>query len=521
MEIVIAHKYLVFPVNTDTTVKKICLTVDEQLLWDFDCKIDYLASTSIAYIDVSRFLGKKVKLSVTPDMEIHVSFSDEKILPGLWQERLRPKVHFTVQNGYNSDPNGCIRYGNTYHMFFQHNPCDTQWGNMHWGHAVSNDLIHWEEKDCALFPDELGVMFSGSAVEDKKGRSKFTGNGISPMLLFYTAAGNESLMSKDKEFTQCLAYSLDGGTTFQKYEKNPIVKHAENLNRDPKVVWIEEIKKYIMVIYLKDDLYQMYSSKNLLQWTLFQNIRIQGEKECPDLYSLVCDGEKKWILSGGADCYVVGHFNPREFVVDSTEQKLTYSSITYAGQSFSGMEDGRVVRIWWERNRTKFLDHRFSQQMGIPIEMGLEKFEGEYYLTAQPVPEIQTLYGECISVQNRLLTKPLRLNVGQTPLDIYLDMPYMSGKIISFNVFGATITINCSQNTVCFDNIKMPISLFEDRIHVRLIVDKCSIECFTDGGKFCFSAYHICDFNLPYIELKCSDEVQLDRLCCYKLNSIH
>ena len=521
MKIHIQHKYIVLPVNTNMVSKKIRLIEDGNLIFDFDCKVDAVSPKHKAYVDVERFIGKTVEITINPHMNVEIGFSDVKEYPNLWRESLRPKIHFTVKSGYNNDPNGLIYHKGVYHMFYQHNPCSNQWGNMHWGHAISTDLIHWEEQDCALFPDELGTMFSGCAIEDKKNCTGICQDDSPAMLLFYTAAGNENIISKGRLFTQCLAYSVDGGKSFLKYKGNPIIEHIADQNRDPKVVWVDEINKYVMVIYLTEDLYRMLSSTDLLNWTPFQDIHIRGERECPDLYSIMCDGEKKWVLSGGSDYYVVGRFTKNAYVIDASERRLTFSAVSYAAQSFSGMEDGRVVRIWWDKNRTRFFDHRFSQQMSIPVEMRLNKIDDRYYLSALPVEEISGLYKENIVIENKVLTEPVRLNVGINPLDISLKMPYVNDTCVTLSIFGAKIRLDTTQNNLLFERLKMPISLRGDAIYLRVVVDTCSVEIFTDNGHFCLSEWFVCDPNLPYVEISASSEVKILDLSCHVLESIH
>ncbi len=521
MEFVVKHKYLVLPVNTNITSKKVCLKSGEKLLFDFDCKIDALSPKSTAYIDISRFKGMTVDISITPYMDVEIGFSDFKELKGLWQESLRPKIHFTVANGYNNDPNGLIYYNGLYHMFYQHNPCSNQWGNMHWGHAISKDLMHWEEQDSALFPDEMGTMFSGCAIEDERNVSGLGNGDKSPMLLYYTAAGNESILSKGKKFTQCIAYSNDDGKTFEKYEGNPVVEYVMDLNRDPKVVWVEELNKYVMILYLSDDLYQMLTSSNLIDWIPLKEIHIRGERECPDIYPIKCANDKKWVISGASDHYLVGRFTSSSFVIESSERKLTYSNAVYAAQSFSGVKDGRIIRICWNKNKTHFLDYRFSQQMGIPMKMSLEKIDNRYYLSALPVEEISNLYLDEYKIENTVLNKAIRWNVGNNPVEILLKMPYVNDVCITLSVFGARIRLETAQNNIFFGQIKMPISLIGDSIDLHIIVDTCSVEVFADGGKFCFTQWNICDFNFPYVEISCTTHVKIDKIECHTLKSIH
>lgn len=516
MKILLSMKYLTLPVNTKTVSKKVCLYEDGNLIFDFDCKIDMIEPDFTAYVDVSRFAGRTIDIIVEPLMNFEVGLTDSMSLPQLYREPLRPQVHFTVMNGWNNDPNGLIKYNGNYHMFYQYNPCAAEWGNMHWGHAVSRDLLHWEHKDIALFPDETGTMYSGSAIEDT---DNLTGFGHGTMLLYYTAAGERNLMSRNKKRTQCIAYSTDSGKTFRKYSDNPVIGHIEAYNRDPKVVYIDELGKYLMIIYLNDDRFQMMTSSDLIHWTYFQEIILRTDSECPDIYPLNCGGRRLWVISGASDVYIVGYFKDNAFVVENSEKKLTYSKISYAAQSFSGADDGRIIRIAW--NKLKIPSPLFASQMGFPTEMRLEEVQHRYYLAALPVCEIKELYKEGNVIQNINLSEKIKIETGASPLDISLSAPYVSGNRVKLSLFGHELVCDMELNQISYKDIKMPASMQQDRLEVRIIVDRCSLEVYADGGKFCFTAVMICDYNLPRIELSGTDGYTFDRLEYHILKSIY
>lgn len=217
-----------------------------------------------------------------------------------YDEPLRPQFHFTAKSGWLNDPNGLAYFKGEYHLFFQHNPFGTQWGNMTWGHAVSKDLVHWRQLDNALSPDELGTMFSGSAVVAEFAQSDIsiaTGPGSdrsarSALVCFYTAAGGTNDASKGRPFTQCLAYSHDG-RTFSKYPGNPVIPHIEAENRDPKVIWHGPTKRWVMALYLNESRFALYGSADLVTWSRLSNIELPGASECPDLFPLALDGDKE------------------------------------------------------------------------------------------------------------------------------------------------------------------------------------------------------------------------------------
>ena len=281
----ITAKYLVVPVNNQTRSKSVFFYNGEgKAIFDFAAPIDVLNPEFKMYLDVERFRGMEFTYTVDPEMEVEFEQTEVKPMDGVYDSYLRPQVHFSAAYGWINDPNGMVYHNGTYHLFFQHNPAGTGWGNMHWGHATSPDMIHWTETDIGLFPDDMGTMFSGSGIVDKDNVSGLSENGDT-MLFYYTAAGGANIMSRGKPHVQCLAYSKDGGKTNVKYDKNPVVPHCKGSNRDPKVIWCEEIGAYVMALYLDWYYYRLFESKNLIDWEFIQDIIIkeEGETECPDL----------------------------------------------------------------------------------------------------------------------------------------------------------------------------------------------------------------------------------------------
>ena len=222
-----------------------------------------------------------------------------------YQELHRPQYHFTARKNWLNDPNGLVYRDGIWHLFFQHNTEATTWGNMTWGHAESRDLVHWDQVDHALYPDSLGTMFSGSAVVDKYNTAGF---GEDALLAFYTAAGQ--FVNPQKPYTQCLAYSLDNGRTWIKYEQNPIINEIAPGNRDPKVIWHEGTERWIMALYLSGDRYCLLSSQDAKSWTHLQDLTLEGDRECPDFFPLKSpSGDEKWVFTGASGNYLIGEFN--------------------------------------------------------------------------------------------------------------------------------------------------------------------------------------------------------------------
>lgn len=517
----IEKKYIVVPINNHAVSKKLCFYEDagdgKRLVMDFDCKMDFLHPQYMVYIDVSRYMGRKFSYDSIPHMEFTLKQSDSKELDGLYQEEYRPLSHFTPQIGWINDPNGMIKYQGTYHMFYQYNPCGTEWGNMHWGHAVSQDLLHWAEKDIALFPDEMGTMYSGSAIEDTHNVTGLQTTDKPPMLLFYTAAGDRTLLAAGKLRTQCLAVSHDGGRTFEKYAKNPILDSVVNYNRDPKVVYVEEIQKYLMVLYLAEDRYGLFVSDNMLDWMPLQEIRIANESECPDIYRCKVGSKTYWVLIGASDQYIVGIFRDGKFVPQTQEKQLCYSPYSYAAQSFSGIENGRIIRMAWQKLKMPCL--RVPNQMSVPMEMKLKVSDMGCFLTAYPVEEIKQLYLDTKVITNIPLDAPIEIKLDQAAYDMHIVADYDSK--MNLDLFGHTLQINTQDNCITFGKLKMPLSSDQATVDIRIIVDRCSFEVFADEGRFYAALYAVCDYNLPYLKLSAESSGKVRSLSCHKLAPIH
>ena len=521
MTTVIEKKYIIVPVNNNAVSKKLCFYErvgdEERLMIALDCKIDALEPQYMAYIDVSSFLGRRFSYDTVPHMEICLGQSDEMDLEGLYAESYRPLIHFTPKIGWMNDPNGLIKHRGVYHMFYQYNPCGTEWGNMHWGHATSSDLLHWEEKDIALFPDDMGTMYSGSAIEDLHNVTGLQEGACAPMLLFYTAAGDKSMLSAGKSRTQCLAYSNDGGRSFQKYKGNPVISHVIHHNRDPKIVWVEELQKYLIALYLIEDRYGLFVSDNMLDWSPLQEICIKNETECPDFFSFKIEDKAYWVLMGASDRYLVGVFEDGKFLPITQEKQLSYSPNSYAGQSFSGMDDGRVIRMAWHRLNMPFV--RAPHQMSLPVEMKLNLREEDLFLTAYPVEEIKALSVDEKVISDKTLDQPMEMNLDCGAYDLHL-LADCEGEM-KLDLFGHTLLIDTKENLLTFGKRQMPVSGDQKTVDLRIIVDRCSFEVFADGGRYCATFSAVCDYNLPYLMLSAERPVEIRKLSCHRLASVH
>ena len=317
----------------------------------------------------------------------------------------RPSYHFTPLYGWMNDPNGMVYKDGEYHLYFQYNPYGSKWGNMHWGHAVSKDLVHWEHLDPAIARDPVGHIFSGSSVVDKKNTAGFGKNAI---IAIYT---NNSV---NHDEVQCIAYSNDNGRTFTKYEGNPVLTPFDGLKdfRDPKVFWYEKGKCWYMIVSADKEM-RLYKSKNLKKWNYVsafgKGIGQQPcQYECPDFFQLPVNGDKKkmkWVMTmninpgcwfgGSATEYFVGDFDGKKFTCpDANEVKwLDWGKDHYATVTFSNTDD-RVLGITWMSNwqyanLTPFKQNRGAN--GLPRELKLYEKNGKYYISEDVAPEVYAL----------------------------------------------------------------------------------------------------------------------------------
>ena len=317
----------------------------------------------------------------------------------------RPSYHFTPLYGWMNDPNGMVYKDGEYHLYFQYNPYGSKWGNMHWGHAVSKDLVHWEHLDPAIARDPVGHIFSGSSVLDKKNTAGFGKNAI---IAIYT---NNSV---NHDEVQCIAYSNDNGRTFTKYEGNPVLTPFDGLKdfRDPKVFWYEKGKCWYMIVSADKEM-RLYKSKNLKKWNYVsafgKGIGQQPcQYECPDFFQLPVNGDKKkmkWVMTmninpgcwfgGSATEYFVGDFDGKNFTCpDAHDVKwLDWGKDHYATVTFSNTGD-RVLGITWMSNwqyanLTPFKQNRGAN--GLPRELKLYEKNGKYYISEDVAPEVYAL----------------------------------------------------------------------------------------------------------------------------------
>ncbi|MCX7597284.1 MAG: glycoside hydrolase family 32 protein, partial [Armatimonadetes bacterium] len=396
MKLQLTKPWLHFPVKNGAQMRRIAVQIEGGPVREFDIELAEEGEPDWwAVMDVSGFRGKSAiirasLLNTHADAGKKITQDDDlKEADLFYREPHRPQFHFSPRRGWTNDPNGLVYYDGEYHLFFQHNPYGKKWGNMHWGHAVSRDLVHWEELPVALYPDDLGTCFSGSAVVDFRNTSGLKQGAEAPIVCIYTAAGNP--------FTQCIAYSNDRGRTWHKYGDNPVLPHIVGENRDPKVIWYGPEQKWVMALYLDGNDFGLFESRDLKSWQRLCDVSIPGTSECPELFEMPLDTDRnstRWIFYGGNGNYLGGRFDGHVFTPESGPHRFSWGNCFYASQTFNNLppEDDRRIQIAW--GTVENPDPQYNQQMLFPVELTLRTTEDGPRLFAWPVREIEKIHGD-------------------------------------------------------------------------------------------------------------------------------
>jgi len=405
-----------------------------------------------------------------------------------YTEAYRPQFHFTPAKNWTNDPNGLVHYRGTYHLFFQHNPFGTEWGNMTWGHATSRDLVRWTEHATAIHPDALGTIFSGSAVVDVDDTAGFRTGPDKPIVCVYTSAGGTSPESQGRPFTQSLAYSTDGGRTWTKYAKNPVLGHMTGSNRDPKVIWHGPTKKWIMALYLDGADYALFGSPDLKSWTKLCDVPMPGTGECPDFFELPVEGGnglRSWVFWGGNGNYRLGTFDGTTFKPETDVLRSLWGANDYAAQTYSDIPaaDGRRIQISW-MSGGKYPGMPFNQQMSFPRQLALRATPAGPRLAMAPVREIATIRGAKAAWHDvAVATDRPGLPLGQGELwDIEAEIEPGDARAVGLRVRGQEIVYDAKAGTLTCLGKSAPLELADGRFSLRVLVDRTSIEIFANGG---------------------------------------
>lgn len=440
-----------------------------------------------------------------------------------YNEPHRPQIHFSPQAYWMNDPNGMVYHSGVYHLFYQYYPGATVWGPMHWGHATSTDLMHWQHQPIALYPDTLGYIFSGSAVVDKNNSSGFGKPNQPPLVAIFTHHDTAGEKAKRTDYqNQSIAYSVDNGKTWTKYRNNPVLKNPGIADfRDPKVMWYEPQKKWVMTLATKDYI-TFYSSPDLKQWKKESEFGKEagahgGVWECPDLFSFDHKGRKVWVLlvnlnpggpnGGSATQYFVGDFDGKIFSPYSTETKwLDYGPDEYAGITWSNTGNRRIFLGWMSNwlYAQEVPTEKWRSAATIPRDLRLKQIGKDFFVASNPSPELKNIQSKRVSVQNIQVADSVdlsqKINTVSIPCRIDLEMDALADiTVVLSNNLGEQVTIGYSkkENRYFIDRTKSgKISFHKEfaarhiaprfstsaKMGITLVIDVSSVELFADEG---------------------------------------
>ncbi|MCR8894003.1 GH32 C-terminal domain-containing protein [Bacteroides sp. ET336] len=519
-------KYLLIPVEDSAPEGEIDFVYQNSSLTGYTQKVRLSRGKTDYYVpvDMSQFDKDSIIMIVrgVPSNSICWSDIEESDDMSLEVEKYRPSYHHTPAYGWMNDPNGMFYKDGVYHLYFQYNPYGSMWGNMHWGHSTSTDLVNWKNEGVAIAPDAIGTIFSGSCVVDHNNTSGF---GEGAVVAFYTSAKQTPWGDCQ---TQSMAYSLDNGKTFIKYENNPILTSSEKDFRDPKVFWYAPKEHWVMMLAVGQHM-EIYSSKNLKDWTKESEFGEGhgchgGVWECPDLVELPVEGtkEKKWVLicninpggpfGGSATQYFVGDFDGSTFTNNYPEETkwMDYGKDHYATVTWNNAPDGRCIAIGWMSNwqyanNVPTLQYRSANT--IARDLSLFKQDGSIFLKSEPCKEmlearkdgrqiktVNVAKAETISLSpqsdNGTYEVELSINPGKSKeVSFVLSNGKGEKVLMTYDVLKKTFAIDRTKSgEVSFSNdfpavTEMSLSKSKE-LKLRLFVDKSSIEAFVDNGKF-------------------------------------
>lgn len=520
-------KFLLLPVQDDAPEGKVNIVVNNegQLAQSMNIRLARERVDSYVPLDLSAYVNQKVSIDIAGMPSSSLCWKELKMSDSFDmtnKEMFRPVYHHTPVYGWMNDPNGMFYKDGVYHLYFQYNPYGSVWGNMHWGHSTSTDLMHWNFEGCAIVPDAWGAIFSGSCVVDHNNTAGF---GKGAVVAFYTSA--KATPWGDVQ-SQSMAYSLDNGKTFTKYEGNPILTSSEKDFRDPKVFWYAPGKHWVMMLAVGQHM-EIYSSVNLKEWKKESEFgAMQGAHggvwECPDLVEIPVEGtrEKKWVLicnlnpggpfGGSAAQYFVGSFDGKKFVNESPTQTkwMDWGKDNYATVTWNNAPDGRCIALGWMSNwqyANNVPTRQYRSANTLARDLTLYREGQELYLKSTPSVEVKKARGKKVSIPSfRVSEKHEIVNLfedNQGAYEVEILIQNAGASKIAFcllNDKGEKVSMYYDLNRKQFvmDRSESGIVDFsrdfpavtvapvntDKELTLRLFVDCSSVEAFGEDGKF-------------------------------------
>ena len=543
-----AKKFLLLPVQENAPEGKVNIVINNELQLEQNINVR-LAREKVDYyvpLDLSAYQGKTISIDVAGMPSSSLCWKEIKLSDAFDfsnREIYRPVYHHTPAYGWMNDPNGMFYKDGVYHLYFQYNPYGSMWANMTWGHSTSRDLVHWTYEGTSIVPDAWGAIFSGSCVVDHENTAGF---GKGAVVAFYTSA--KSTPWGDVQ-SQSMAYSLDNGKTFTKYEGNPILTSSERDFRDPKVFWYAPGKHWVMMLAVGQHM-EIYSSVNLKDWKKESEFgAMQGAHggvwECPDLVEIPVEGtrQKKWVLicnlnpggpfGGSAAQYFVGSFDGKTFVNESPTltKWMDWGKDNYATVTWNNAPDGRCVALGWMSNwqyANNVPTRQYRSANTIARDLTLYRVGEELYLKSTPSPEIKKARGEKVSklsfnVAGEYEVASL-LDDNKGAYEVELVIRNQGASKIAFcllNEKGEKVSMHydlarrqfvmdrSESGTVDFSKDFPAVTVApadtDKELTLRLFVDRSSIEAFGEDGKFVMT--NLVFPSLPYNKMRfTSDE---------------
>ena len=521
----VTEDYLLLPIQDDAPEGKICVVKNnEQKGTLMNVRLARERVDSYVPFELSAYKGQHISIDIQGVPANALCWKELKMSDSFDmanKESFRPVYHHTPAYGWMNDPNGMFYKDGVYHLYFQYNPYGSVWGNMHWGHSTSTDLMHWNFEGCAIVPDAWGAIFSGSCVVDHNNTAGF---GKGAVVAFYTSA--KATPWGDVQ-SQSMAYSLDNGKTFTKYEGNPILTSSERDFRDPKVFWYAPGKHWVMMLAVGQHM-EIYSSANLKEWKKESEFgAMQGAHggvwECPDLVEIPVEGtrEKKWVLicnlnpggpfGGSAAQYFVGSFDGKKFVNESPTQTkwMDWGKDNYATVTWNNAPDGRCIALGWMSNwqyANNVPTRQYRSANTLARDLTLYREGQELYLKSTPSVEVKKARGEKVSISSFKVSdkhEVMLFNDGQGAYEIEMVIQNAGSSKIGFallNEKGEKVDMYYDLNRKLFvmDRSESGIVDFsrdfpavtvapvntDKELTLRLFVDCSSVEAFGEDGKF-------------------------------------
>jgi sucrose-6-phosphate hydrolase SacC (GH32 family) len=484
-DILVSGHFLYLPITSRARPRNVTLSTDGNTFLFVPVEVADGAPEWWSSVDVSSLKGKTLHVQAN-DLAANSSFlanidqgdAPVKGAADLYKERLRPLAHFSATRGWINDPNGLLFYAGTYHMFFQLDPAGWNGNTKYWGHATSTDLVHWTERAPAIAPDDRGDIWSGSGVVDVNNTSGQGDGKTPPLAFFYTAAR--------MPFSQFAVFSTDAGLTFTKFAGNPVVPNLHADNRDPRVLWHEATKQWVMVVWVPvptdgsnhRDAIQFLTSTNLRDWT--PTSQTDGYFECPDLIAFPND---RWVLTSASGVYQVGTFDGKTFAPKTPHLQSVGHGTFYAAQTFSNIpkSDGRVLQVGWMRAESPGMP--FNQCLSTVQELKLLDTPDGPRLSRAPIRELEILRSQPITLAEQPLPPGERFlgDATSEALDIELDLTLTAGKL-DLNLRGVPITWNADTQELFVNGRKSPTPFPPSRQQLRILLDRTTVELFANNG---------------------------------------